>query len=79
MDLKTRKIKFVQEFLKIQSEEVISQLENLLKSTNKKDVYENDSIKTISIEEFNNRINKSESDFENGRYKTSSQLLEKYK
>jgi len=79
MDLQTRKIKFIHEFMKIQSEEVIFQLENLLKSTNKKDVYKNDSIKTISIEEFNNRINKSEIDFEKGRYKTSSQLLKKYK
>ena len=31
MDLQTRKIEFVQEFLKLQSEEVISQFENLLK------------------------------------------------
>lgn len=77
MDLQTRKIEFVQEFLKLQSEEVISQLENLLK--NKKDVDEDEIFKTISIEEFNSRIDKSEDDFENGRYKTTSQLLEKYK
>lgn len=79
MDLETRKMEFVQEFLKIQSEEVISELENLIKNRNKEDVDPNDPVKAISIEEFNNRINKSESDFENGRYKTSSQLLEKYK
>lgn len=79
MDLQTRKIEFVQEFLKLQSEEVISQLENLLKNRNKKDVDEDEIFKTISIEEFNNRIDKSEDDFKNGRYKTTSQLLEKYK
>lgn len=78
MDLQTRKIEFVQEFLKIQSEEVISQLENLLKR-NKKDLDENDFFTSISIEEFNNRIDKSEDDFKNGKYKTTSQLLEKYK
>lgn len=78
MDLQTRKIEFVQEFLKIQSEEVISQLENLLKR-NKKDLDENDLFTPISIEEFNNRIDKSEDDFKNGKYKTTSQLLEKYK
>jgi hypothetical protein len=31
MDLQTRKIEFVQKFLKIQNEELITQLENLLK------------------------------------------------
>ncbi len=75
MDLQTRKIEFVQEFLKIQSEELISQLENLLK--NKSNV--NDLFNPMSIEEFNNRIDQSEDDFKNGRYKTTSQLLEKYK
>ncbi|WP_164515333.1 hypothetical protein [Flavobacterium ustbae] len=35
--------------------------------------------KTISIEELNKRITKSEEDFKNGRYKTTSQLLKKYK
>lgn len=78
MDLQTRKIEFVQEFLKIQSEEVISQLENLLKR-NKNDMDENEFFSPISIEEFNTRIDKSEDDFKNGRYKTTSQLLEKYK
>lgn len=78
MDLQTRKIEFVQEFLKIQSEEVISQLENLLNS-NKKDVDEDNFFKPMSIEEFNNRIDQSEDDFKNDRYKSTSELLEKYK
>ncbi|WP_026730249.1 hypothetical protein [Flavobacterium denitrificans] len=77
MDLQTRKIEFVQEFLKIQSEELISQLENLLK--NKSNLDDNDFFNPMSIEEFNNRIDQSENDFKNGRYKTTSQLLEKYK
>jgi hypothetical protein len=77
MDLQTRKIEFVQEFLKIQSEEVISQLENLLKR-NKKDIDEN-KFNSLSIEQLNSRIDQSEDDFENGRFKTTSQLLEKYK
>ena len=79
MDLQTRKIEFVQEFLKIQSEELISQLENLLKNKNKKDVNESEFFKPISIEEFNTRIDQSENDFKNGKYKTTSELLEKYK
>lgn len=79
MDLQTRKIEFVQEFLKIQSEEVISQLENLLKSRNKKNEDESDFLSPFSIEELNNRIDQSEDDFKKGKYKTTSQLLEKYK
>ena len=35
MDLQTRKIEFVQEFLKIQSEEAIERLEKLLKKEKK--------------------------------------------
>lgn len=45
----------------------------------KEEVDENEIFKTISIEELNSRIDKSEDDFKNGRYKTTSQLLEKYK
>ncbi|MFD2943509.1 hypothetical protein [Flavobacterium notoginsengisoli] len=77
MDLQTRKIKFVQEFLKIQSEELISQLENLLK--NKSNLDDNIFFNPMSIEEFNKRIDQSEDDFKSGRYKTTSKLLEKYK
>ena len=79
MDLQTRKIEFVQEFLKIQSEEVISQLENLLKNRNKKNEDESDFFTPFSIEEFNSRIDQSEDNFKKGKYKTTSQLLEKYK
>lgn len=76
MDLQTRKIEFIQEFLKLQSEEVISQFENLLK---KKSTNEESIIKPMSIKELNSRIDKSEADFKTGKFKTSSQLLAKYK
>lgn len=73
MDLQTRKIEFAQEFLKIQSEELVSQLENLLrKKTNNK-------LEPMSVIELNSRIDKSESDFKSGKFKTSSELLSKYK
>ena len=74
MDLQTRKLEFIQEFLKLQSEEVISQFESLMKKRNSKDLF-----KPMSIEEFNKGIDKSEDDFKNGRYKTSPELLAKYK
>ena len=76
MDLQTRKIEFIQEFLKLQSEEVISQFENLLKKKSNK---EESMSKPISMEELNSRIDKSEADFKNGKFKTSSQILAKYK
>ncbi len=74
MDLQTRKIEFIQKFLKLQSEEVISQFENLMKKRTKKEVF-----KPMSVEDLNKRIDQSEDDFKNGRYKTSSELLSKYK
>ena len=76
MDLQTRKIEIIKEFLKLQSEELISQFDNLLK---KKSTKEESIIKPISIKELNSRIDMSESDFKNGKFKTSSQLLGKYK
>lgn len=76
MDIQTRKIAFVQSFLKLQSEEIISQFEKLLNKTKKSNPEEE--FKPFTIEELNERISKSEDDFENGRYKTTSQLLSKY-
>ena len=73
MDLQTRKIEFVQEFLKLQSEELVSQFENLLKNKAQQNV------KPMSVIELNARIDKSEDDFKNGKFKTSSELLSKYK
>lgn len=73
MDLQTRKLAFIQEFLKLQNEDIISQFENLMKT--KKNI---DSLTPMSLEEFNEGIDKSELDFKKGRIKTSSELLEKY-
>ena len=76
MDLQTRKNEFIQEFLKLQSEELIAQFENLLKN---KSVPEKTSVKSMSIKELNSRIDASEVDFKNGKFKTTEQLLAKYK
>lgn len=73
MDLQTRKIEFVQEFLKIQSEEAIERLEKLLKKEKK-----NKHPDSMNAEELNERIEKSESDFKNNRFKSTSDLLAKY-
>lgn len=61
MDIQTRKIEFIQEFLK----------------KRKVETSEN-SFEPMTIEELNKRIDKSEDDFINGNYKSSSQLLLKY-
>lgn len=76
MDLQTRKIKFVQEFLKLQSEQAISRLENLLKKEKKTAIGVD--FKPMTEKELNARIDQSESDFKNNRYKRTSELLTKY-
>ena len=76
MDLQTRKNEFIQEFLKLQSEELIAQFESLLKN---KSIPEKPSVKPMSIKKLNSRIDASEVDFENGKFKTTEQLLAKYK
>ncbi len=76
MDIQTRKIEFIQSFLKLQSEEVISKLENILKKNQADEILED--LKPLSIKELNNRISQSEKDFENGNCKTTSELLTKY-
>lgn len=74
MDIQTRKIEVVQAFLKLQSEEMVSQFEKLLKKVEKAEK----DFKPFTSEELNKRISKSENDFENNRFKSTSQLLSKY-
>lgn len=77
MDLQTRKISFVQEFLSIQSEEVISRLEKYLKK--EKISKEEKDFKPMTIAELNRRIDQSEQDSINGRLKESKDLLKEIK
>ena len=57
MNLEARKIEFVQEFLKLQSEEVISRLEKILR----KQINTSDEriLEPMTEEEFNKRIGQS--------------------
>jgi len=76
MNLETRKLSFIQEILRIQSEKTISRLEIILrkeKKTSDKQIFE-----PMTQNELDNRIDKSESDFRNNRFKSSSKLLAKY-
>ena len=76
MNIEARKIEFVQEFLKLQSEEAISRLEKIL--SKEKNTTGERTFEPMTIDELNKRIDKSESDFLNNRYKSSSELLAKY-
>jgi len=77
MDLQSRKIEFVQDFLKLQSEEAISRLEKLLKKEKKNVVGKE--FQSMTKKELNKRIDQSEDDFKNKRFKKTSELLSKYK
>tara|TARA_B110000908_G_C10110617_1_gene382869 strand:+ start:356 stop:580 length:225 start_codon:yes stop_codon:yes gene_type:complete len=73
MDIQTRKIEFVQEFLKLQSDELVSVLKNIQKSETK------ENLKPMSMgEELNKRIDRSEKDFETGNYKSHEEVFAKY-
>lgn len=69
MDIQTRKIEFIQEFLKLQNEELISRFEKLLRSEKKEN-----GVKPFTADEFNDRINKSLEDSENGRLTKAGDL-----
>lgn len=73
MDLQSRKISFVQEFLSIESEELISRFEKLLK--NRKATEEDADFWPMTIAELNRRIDQSEQDSINGRLTEMNDFL----
>ncbi|MCK5906267.1 MAG: hypothetical protein KAG37_01680 [Flavobacteriales bacterium] len=73
MDIQARKLHFIQEFLKVQSEDVISKLEKVLTKS------DNSEFKPMSMEQFNAEIDESLEDFKAGRFSTSDELLEEIK
>ena len=76
MNLEARKIEFIKEFLKLQSEEAISRLEKILRK--EKIASEKRLFEPMTQDELNKRIDQSESDFQNNRFKSSAELLAKY-
>ena len=75
MDLEARKIIFVQEFLRLQNEEIISGLEKLLRKQ-KKDLFEK-KLTPMSLEQFNREIDQALSDSEMGRITPAEELKNK--
>ena len=72
MDIQSRKIKFVESFLKLQSDEKLSLLEDILYSETK------DELEPMTIKEFNSRIDRSEKDFENCDQKSHQEVFDKF-
>jgi TPP-dependent pyruvate/acetoin dehydrogenase alpha subunit len=76
MDLQTRKISFVQEFLSIQSEEVISRLEKYLK---KEKISMEEKLIPKNAKALNQEIDRAIEDAKNGRVIDVYELKEKVK
>ena len=77
MDLQQRKIHFVQDFLRINDEEVVNVLENTLKSEKSKILSR--PVKPYTIAELNEKIDRAEEDINNNRTKTTDELKEEIK
>ena len=75
MDLQNRKITFVQEFLRLQNEEIVSGLEKLLRKK-KKDLFEK-KLTPMSVDQFNREIDQAMDDSENGRIIPAIELKKK--
>lgn len=75
MDLQSRKIVFVQEFLKVQSEELISKLEDLLRKESKSLL--DDELRLMTAEDLNSRIDKSMEDSKSGRITKASDFKDR--
>lgn len=76
MDIQSRKLAFIQSFLNLKSEEVIAQFEKLMKKA--KNIDEENQFIPFTVEEMNERISRSEDDFKNKKFKTTSEILSKY-
>lgn len=72
MDLEARKISFVQEFLRLQNEEIVDQLEKLLHE--QKVQLLDLEMKPMSLDQFNNEIDQSVNDVAQGRISSSKDL-----
>jgi len=73
MDIQARKIHFVQEFLRVADEELVTKLERVLRIERKKKLEEE--LSPMTMKEFNEIIDKSEDDFKNERVTEARNLL----
>lgn len=73
MDLQTRKLKFVKEFLNIQNEDIVDRFEKMLKKVENRG-HEKE-FEPMTLDEFNRRIDQSMVDSKNGNLSTMEELL----
>ena len=74
MDIQARKLHFVQEFLRVADDELVTKLEKLLLIERKKKL--NMELDLLTLKEFNEIVEKSEEDFENGRVTEARNLID---
>ncbi|MCR9153537.1 MAG: hypothetical protein NXI09_05465 [Bacteroidetes bacterium] len=72
MDLQTRKLEFIKDFLKLNSEEAVIKLEKLLRRQKQEDS-ERDLV-PMTLDELNSRIDKSMLDSQSGRLTNSEKV-----
>jgi len=77
MDIQTRKINFVQEFLRLRNIKLIEKLEKILLEDKAKDYEAN--LKPMSIDNFNKMIDKSIDDAKQGNVVNARELKESVK
>jgi hypothetical protein len=75
MDIVARKLNLVQEFLRISDEDLVDKLEKFLRNERKKRVDKD--IKPMTMNEFNQMIEKAEEDVKNGRVIEARELQNK--
>ncbi len=77
MDLQTRKLELIKNFLNIQNEDIITRVENLLKKEKK--ISKNESFTPFTIDELNERIEKSLADSKNDKVIELNDFIEEIK
>jgi hypothetical protein len=77
MDIQTRKINFVQEFLRLRNIKLIEKLEKILLEDKAKDYEAN--LKPMSVDNFNKMIDKSIDDAKQGKVVNARKLKESAK
>lgn len=75
MDLETRKISFVQEFLRIDNEEIVCLFEELLRKRKAELIEKN--FKPMTMEQYSNEIDQAMEDSKNGRMIKATDLKAK--
>ena len=72
MDLQTRKIHFIQEFLKTANSSILDKFEKMLRQERKK-MYEAE-IKPMTLDQYEQRVDKALDDFKNNRVTNAKKL-----